>query len=169
VQTEKISGTMNVRFRNVSMKNWEEMRRFILASELNFPKSLRFTEQDYLEIFSRRSPVAVAVFNEDGYVGNVVGYPLSNEEVQRHKLGREDEGEIYMCNIVVDPPQNGNGYGQMLYTEIRKRSKNRGHKKIFFHIDETNSMSMREGRQELSRIENWYGTGRTFVLYESAL
>jgi len=155
-------------FEDLGAENWSKYSGLILQSELVYPETIRSAPEDFIEILSEGDRIAKVAFTGSEYVGNVIGYCITPEEMKAYGLeGEGDRSKIaYIINIVVAPQHQGKGFGTELLREFIKAAKARGYEKLVGHFRQPNSLNLikRLGAKEKGVFRNWENTGEDYTL-----
>ncbi|HII71437.1 TPA: GNAT family N-acetyltransferase [Candidatus Woesearchaeota archaeon] len=160
-------------FKHITLDNLQEFAGFIVSSEMNYPSDIRTTIDDFSYILEDENIFLVALL--DGrYVGNVVGYPLTKNDMDEDCFAGQDPENnriMYLFNIVVDPVFQGRGFGSILLREFVRVSKEKGYEKVLGHFRQNGSLRLfeKEGGQRLKLEKDWEGCGEDYFFCELEL
>lgn len=158
-------------FDDLTQENWDKFHDAVLGSEKDsFPENIMWEEDDFIEYISRPDCIAKAMVSGEYYLGNVIGYPLTEDDIADQDLESmvTTDRTIHLINIVVEPSIRGKGYGRMLLEEFISCAKQQGYKRLVGNFRPNGSLQLIKsmGAKELRRHDDWECTGEAYVSCE---
>lgn len=154
--------------------NFSRHEADILRSEALFPEAIRETSEGYLNILRGEGSIGLVARWGTEYVGNAVGFaPVAQDrrELLLVEAGADENGLVYLFNIVTLPDFQGRGVGRLLLGEFMARAAAQGFRKIGGHFRGNGSLAnfKRMGGRELAAFDDWFGTGERYLYCELPL
>ncbi|MBI3032559.1 GNAT family N-acetyltransferase [Candidatus Woesearchaeota archaeon] len=159
-------------FEELNQFNWFIFEDDILGSEQLYPESIRSTAEEFLELLNTPAVIALTLQFKDKYIGNIIGCPLSADEIKEFGLEttitKHPSKIMYLFNYVIDKNFQGNGYGQDLLLAFCKIAKQRGYETVMGHFRKNESLLVAKKlcAEEKKAFPNWENTGEEYILCE---
>lgn len=159
-----------LKFKDLTPANWKKYKKNIMSSELLFNESLRNSIEEYSTIVSRESSVCKIALLGSEYIGNIIGFCPTIEDIIKEELKgvKEDSWMVYLFNFVIDSEYQEHGYGSSLVYEFLKSAKKQGYKRLLGHFRQNSSLHIikKIGAKEKKIYKNWYKSRENYVLCE---
>ena len=162
-----------LKFEDLTSANWEKYKKFVAKSELIYERPLRESMAEYRKIISREGSVCKVAMLGSKYVGNIVGYCPTLEDITEGELKgiRENKEMILLTNVIINPEYQGRGYGARLVKDFIQSSKDAGYEKIAGYFRKNSSLHIfkKIGARQKRTYKNWQGGNEEYVLCELLL
>lgn len=158
----------------LTLDNFASYEADILRSEKIFPEAIQETSSGYLSVLQSEGAIGLIGWMGQEYVGNAVGFVPGREEWRDLFLaeaGADENGLVYLFNIVVMPGFKGQGVGRLLLGEFMSLALSHGYRKIGGHFRGNGSLAnfKKMGGRELAAFDDWFGTGEQYLYCELPL
>ena len=157
-------------FEDLTPGNWHRFEKPILQSELFYPEFIRTSREEFIEVLLDGDYIAKVVKLDSRYIGNAIGYSLTQEDIKDHGFDWKPENSrmLYLFNFVIEPAYRGKGYGQRLLLEFIKSANEIGYEKLVGHFRRNWSLPMikKLGAIEIGIHSNWENTGEDYIICE---
>lgn len=161
-----------LRFKYLSLDNWERWGNDILESDKVFPGRLRWREEFFLANLVRGDTIAKVLELSGEFIGTAMGHgAYSVWDFYLEKLdGFSFKGKrvIYLTNLVVKPESQKQGYGTMLLEDFIGESRNAGYDTLtgIFRPFTSLPMMRRRGAREVCVFLDYGGSGEDCTFCE---
>lgn len=174
IPTRYMTSGQTIRFEDLTQDNWDEFDDTVMGSEEDsFPENIMWEEEDFMEYISRPDCIAKALVSGEYYLGNVIGYPLTEEDIADQRLEGmvTTDKTIHLINIVVEHSTRMRGYGRMLLEEFIRCAKQQGYRRLVGNFRPNGSLHLIKsmGAKELRMHKDWEGTDEDYISCELEL
>lgn len=155
--TDNAEPNPDLRIRPVETSHVADLIR--IGEETNLS---RWTAQNYLDEMKNASAIMLRLVDDDNStIGFVVGRTVVGGEIEP-----QTDAEIY--NIAIDLAHQGNGYGQLLFDEFIRVSRDREAQNIWLEVRESNQKAIafyeKNGFTQVQTRNNFYNDPREAAL-----
>lgn len=115
-----------------------------------------------------RKAIVLRLFDKKEVIGEIYGFRIKDMGEEIEGIKTVQNSDFYLYSIAVSPKMQNCGVGKILIELFKKRIKKQGGRTLFSHAINTQSKKIHKacGGEELGKFSDWYGTGKTAVLFK---